>query len=67
MPRDARIVLDNAVYHIITRGNQRQRVFGDNLDSMEYLKRLKRYKKEYKFRLYGYCLMPNHVHLVGQM
>ena len=66
MPRDARLVLDNACYHIITRGNQRQKVFMEEVDLGEYLIRLKRYKRRYSFKLYGYCLMPNHVHIVGQ-
>jgi len=25
---------------------------------------LQKYKKRYKFSLYGYCLMPNHIHLI---
>jgi len=27
MPRKARVVIENAYYHIITRGNQKQSVF----------------------------------------
>jgi putative transposase len=65
MPRGPRIAFDNACYHIATRGNQKQRVFLVNEDYVEYLARLKRYKYRYNFRLYGYCLMPNHVHLIG--
>ena len=30
----------------------------------KYLQILKRYKEKYKFRLYHYALMRNHVHLV---
>ena len=67
MPRGPRLVLDNAIYHIITRGNQRQRVFWDQFDYTKYLKKLKFYKKGLGFKLYGYCLMPNHIHIIGQM
>jgi len=28
------------------------------------LELLKRYKKELKFKLYHFCLMPNHIHLM---
>lgn len=64
MPRTARITMENAFYHIITRGNQKQLVFRDAADYEKYLSILTKYKKRYKFRLYCFCLMPNHVHLV---
>ena len=54
-------------YHIITRGNQRQRVFIVDIDYLEYLQRVRYYKIKFRFCLYGYCLMPNHVHLVGEI
>lgn len=59
-----RIVLDKAVYHITVRGNQKQKTFLEEADFLNYLKILKHYKKKYSFKLYAYCLMPNHVHLV---
>ena len=67
MPRDARITAENACYHIITRGNQKQLVFKDDRDCQKYLSLLNKYKKHYKFKLYCFCLMPNHVHLLIQV
>jgi len=64
MPRSARLLLDNVCYHVITRGNQRQKVFLKDEDSIRYLEILSKYKKRYNFAVYGYCLMPNHVHLI---
>ncbi len=64
MPRIARLTLDNAYYHIMTRGNQKQKTFIEEVDFMKYLDLLKHYKKKYRFNVYGYCLMPNHVHLL---
>lgn len=64
MPRTARVTLENACYHIITRGNQRQLVFLDSQDYEKYLHILSRYKRRHKFKLYSFCLMPNHVHLI---
>jgi len=61
-----RILIENACYHIYARGNQKQRVFVVKDDFEFYLQQLKRYKKTYSFRLYGYCLMPNHIHLMGK-
>jgi putative transposase len=64
MPRTARVTLKNAYYHIITRGNQRQPVFTDHRDYRKYLFLLAKYKKQFQFKLYCFCLMPNHVHLI---
>lgn len=64
MSRAPRLILENVCYHVITRGNQRQPVFCEEIDFLKYLDLLKRYKKKYKARLYGYCLMTNHVHLI---
>ncbi|MCU0651446.1 MAG: transposase [Candidatus Omnitrophica bacterium] len=64
MPRVARITIENAYYHVITRGNQKQLVFMEQSDYDKYLLILKKYKKKYNFKLYAFCLMPNHVHLI---
>ena len=52
------------VYHILTRGNNRQDIFKDESDYRKYLDILQIYKEKYRFRLYHYVLMRNHVHLV---
>ncbi len=52
------------VYHVLTRGNNRQDVFEDEEDFRKYLELLLRYKEKYKLKLYHYVLMTNHVHLV---
>ena len=64
MPRTARIAPNEYVYHILTRGTDRQNVFKDRKDYKKYLEILQRYKEKYKFKLYHYVLMTNHVHLV---
>lgn len=67
MSRGARLTLDNASYHIMARGNQKQLTFIEEADFLKYLELLKHYKKKYKFKLYGYCLMPNHIHLIADI
>ena len=52
-----------AVYHVIARGNERRNVFRDDVDRRSYLERLAQYRARFGFRLYAYCLMPNHIHL----
>jgi putative transposase len=64
MPRIARITLENGCYHIITRGNQKQTVFLESKDFEKYLHLLTKYKIKFKFKLYSFCLMSNHVHLL---
>ena len=64
MPRAARVAPKEHVYHILTRGNNRQDIFKDERDYKKYLELLQRYKEKYKFKLYHYVLMRNHVHLV---
>ena len=64
MPRGARILLEKVCYHIINRGNQKQFIFLEGGDSEKYLELLKYYKRKFGFKLFGYCLMPNHIHLI---
>jgi putative transposase len=64
MPRIARIAPREYVYHVLTRGNNRQDVFKDEYDYRKYIELLSKCKNKYKFKLYHYVLMTNHVHLV---
>lgn len=64
MPRIARGLADNQIYHIINRGNRREAVFHDNYDYEKFLKLLIESKEKYAVKIYAYCLMPNHFHLV---
>lgn len=64
MPRMARKVSSTRVYHIILRGNDRQDIFFDEQDYKKFIKEIKNAEEKYKYELYAYCLMTNHVHLV---
>lgn len=64
MARKPRIEFPGGLYHIITRGNRRERVFLDDTDYKRYLDLLSRYHKRYNFLLYAYVLMLNHTHLL---
>jgi REP element-mobilizing transposase RayT len=63
MARPLRLEFPGAVYHVMARGNERRDVFRDDSDREEYLARLSHYRRRFGFRLYAFCLMPNHVHL----
>lgn len=64
MARPVRIEYAGALYHIVTRGNNRQSVFRDDHDRARYLERLAFYCEEKEIKLLCYCLMTNHVHLL---
>lgn len=64
MIREARLIIENAYYHVMTRGNQKQKVFRKNEDYRQYLRLLRKYKKMLQIGIYGYCMMPNHIHLI---
>jgi putative transposase len=64
MARKPRIEFEGAFYHVITRGNQRQKVFKAKDEFLKYLEILSNYKIRYKYFLYAFMLMSNHVHLL---
>ena len=66
MPRKPRILTDSGIYHLISRGNNRQVLFRESADFQAYLDFIGLVKKEYTFHLYHYCLMSNHVHLLAR-
>lgn len=64
MPRIARKISNTKVYHIILRGNDKQDIFYDEQDYKKFLKIVEMTKEKYQYKIYVYCLMTNHVHLV---
>ena len=64
MPRVSRIYIEEGIFHILTRGNNRQYVFKEKADFAVYRKIIKTLKSEQPFQLYHWCLMGNHIHLI---
>jgi len=64
MPRKPRLEIPGALYHIISRGNARQKMFLSDDDCRRYLTYLAAYQQRDRFRVFAYVLMPNHVHLL---
>lgn len=64
MARKARIELPGGLYHVITRGNNRRRIFDSPADYDKFLSLFSAQKMKLPFFLYAYCLMTNHVHLL---
>ena len=66
MPRAGRVVLPDYPHHIVQRGHNRQVVFAQEEDFRNYLDNLHELKVQYGIRVFAYCLMSNHVHLLLQ-
>lgn len=64
MSRKARKKSESGIYHIILRGINRQIIFEDDEDRIKFLDTIKSYKEKSGYKIYGYCLMDNHVHLL---
>jgi putative transposase len=67
MPRTARASAGNYCYHVLNRGNARQEVFHKPEDYAAFLRLMAEANQRddgVSMRLLGYCLMPNHFHLV---
>lgn len=67
MPRQPRIYLENALYYITSRGDDNQHIFKDEDDFKAFSELLKKYKFQYGFKLFAYCLLPDHFHLLMEL
>jgi REP element-mobilizing transposase RayT len=64
MARTQRIEYEGAVYHVTARGNERREIFRDDADREYFLRVLGESVGRFEVRLYLFCLMANHLHLV---
>ena len=64
MPRQARKKSALNINHIILRGVNQQIIFEDEYDYQQFISILRYYKDICNFRVYAYCLMNNHIHLL---
>lgn len=64
MSRPARKSDPTAIYHVMSRSITEFDMFPDSSDKECFLDLLKKYKGKYLCKIYGYCLMSNHYHLI---
>lgn len=67
MPRNPRLLKDEGFYHLIARGNNQHFVFSLPGGFERFHKLLLESKRKFSWRLSHYCLMANHIHLLGQI
>jgi len=65
MARIARVVAEHYPHHITQRGNRRQDTFFCDDDYRYYLQLMAAWCSKYRVKIWAYCLMPNHVHLIA--
>ena len=66
MARPIRVEYANAVYHVTARGNERKAIYRDHADRRRFLETLDEALQRFGLLIHGYCLMPNHYHLLLQ-
>jgi putative transposase len=64
MPRIGRVVAPNMPHHVVQRGHNRNAVFVDDGDYSYYLDTLGKWTQQLQVKVYAWCLMTNHVHLL---
>ena len=64
MARIARVVAPGLPHHVTQRGNRQMQTFFSDEDYQAYLALLVEWCHECGVRIWAYCLMPNHVHLI---
>ncbi|MGI5912282.1 MAG: REP-associated tyrosine transposase, partial [Syntrophomonadaceae bacterium] len=64
MARTGRKRSESGIYHIVLRGINRQTIFEDEEDAIRFLDTLHTYMNTSGYKVYAYCLMGNHIHLL---
>lgn len=64
MPRSARIKLLGGIYHIMVRGISELKLFKTKKEKEIYLKYVKKYQEIFQFKVYAFCIMNSHAHLI---
>jgi REP element-mobilizing transposase RayT len=64
--RKPRAKSSSGIYHIILHGINRQSIFEDDEDRLKLIEALAKYKEISQCRIFAYCLMDNHAHILLQ-
>jgi len=64
MPRQPRIEYEGAVYHVMNRGDRREKIVRGEADREAFVKALEETCLRCGWEVHAWCLMGNHFHLV---
>ena len=60
----SRITYPGAYHHVMNRGYDGNRIFAGNKNKSQFLDYLEGASNQMKIRLFAYCIMDNHYHLI---
>ena len=64
MPRKLRVQAPGSFYHVMSRGNNKQKIFLSDDDRADFIDVFAAVVSDYSWICYAYCLMGNHYHLL---
>ena len=64
MARQLRVEYAGAIYHVMNRGDRRERIFMDDADRQRFVEALGEVCAKTGWQVHAYVLMPNHFHVV---
>lgn len=64
MSRVARVDIPGQIYHVMSRGIERRKVFRKEEDYLDFKRRLTEWLTQTGSKCLAWCLMPNHFHLL---
>ena len=64
MPRLARLDAPGVLHHVMARGIERRKIFLDDVDRDDFVRRLAALAASGAMVVYAWCLVPNHFHLL---
>lgn len=64
MSRPWRIEYEGALYHLLSRGNERSDIFVDERDRHSFLDTIEEMSQRFEIDVFAYVLMSNHYHLL---
>jgi putative transposase len=64
MARKLRVEYAGAIYHVMNRGDRRERIFVDDADRQRFVDTLGEACAKTGWQIHAYVLMPNHFHVV---
>ena len=60
-----KVLVRGILYHIIQRAPGKELLFLEDSDYLRFLSFLKTASQKFSFNIYAFCLMPNHLHMLG--
>ena len=64
MARPLRLEVEDGIYHVTARGNERKAIYRGAADREHFLEILRGTLERFSWRCLSYCLMTNHYHLL---